>query len=126
MPKRKTQNKRAGKKQRRRTAMRQRGGLVIYILTITNINNGQTNVYKGINLKKLIDNNISSPENYMFRKGTQDRISAFPITYIPQTFDSNGPTINTWEQMENKQYNYTQTYADYFRYHGYMPYDEII
>jgi hypothetical protein len=120
MPKRKTQNKRAGKKQRRRTSMRQRGGLVIYTLTFKNINNGQINRHRGINLKELIDENISSPENYMFRKGTQNHYSAFPITYIHQSYNANGPTINTWNQMKNNHYE------EEYRREGYMPYDEII
>lgn len=127
MPKRKTQNKRAGKKQRRRTAMRQRGGVVIYTLTIEkNINNGQINIHKGTDLKELIDGNISSPENYMFKKGTQNHYSAYAINYIPQPFDQFGPTINTWKQMGDNRYNSRQTYAEEYRRKGYMPYDEII
>ena len=104
-------------------------GGVIYTLTIEKSIFGNTSIDRGDNLIQLINKNISSPKNYMFRKETDTEYSAYAITFTRQQFNANGPTINTWNEMESNNYSYNnnnETYEEHFRKLGYMPYDEII
>lgn len=130
MPKRKTQNKRAGKKQRRRTVMRQRGGGKLtgkskgserserskrivqkkqsIILEVDNMNSQSIiDTYEGTNLKTLIEDNIHefNRNNYVIKKINDYKYKASKITYLMASDndgEGEGPP-GTWAALEGYQ-----------------------
>jgi hypothetical protein len=128
MPKRKTQknkNKRVGKKQRRRTAVRQHGGK-IFTLYIKNSNNSETifNAHDKIGIKNIIDKQIdeSKRNDYVFTQRSSTEYAVTSINLFNIDMDAQGTTISNWDHLMNSKIYPGTTYAENFMTDGLLPY----
>lgn len=129
MPKRKTQknkNKRVGKKQRRRTAVRQHGGNG-FTLSIKSVygREKKINVDNEAEIKNMIDNQIKVLErnNYVFIKRSPTEYAVTPISLFEINMDSTGTTVSTWEDLMKNNVYFDTTYAEDFISKNLLPYD---